>query len=673
MIKNVIKMINNILLLLLFCLLFSSASYAQGFLHVEGTSIVDSAGNNVLLRGFGLGGWMVQEGYMLQIGGDAQHQIKEKITDLIGEEDTEVFYDAWRANHCRKVDIDSLAAWGFNSVRLPMHYNLFTLPIEEEPANGANTKLQTGFTMIDSLLKWCAANKMYLILDLHAAPGGQGYDSAISDYDPDKPSLWESAENRQKTIWLWQQIALRYADEPWIGGYDLINETNWNLPGNGLLKELYLTLTSVIRQVDPNHIIFIEGNWFANDFTGLTPPWDDNMVYSFHKYWSTNDLASIQWMLNIRLQHNRPIWCGESGENSNVWYTDALRLMEANNIGWAWWTMKRVEAIQPALSIEKTADYQTLLDYWSNPTTQKPSANFARNTLMDLTEKIKLENCEFNNDVVDAMIRQVATFETIPFADNSLPGKINAVDYDLGTNRYAYYDNQTANYSVSTGNYTSWNDGWSYRNDGVDIQPSEDLLGFPYMVAFTEDGEWLKYSINVTEADSYAVTLRIASQDDGKVVRIVLDNSDITDPITINSTGGSKTWQSLAIATTFITAGPHELKMRIVRGGFNINQLEFVGQNSGSGISVKTVELFQNYPNPFNPGTTISFRLAKDSFTNLTLYNAAGQKVRTIINEFREAGFHTIEFHSKQLASGVYFYKISAAKSSQTKKLVVVR
>ena len=75
---------------------------------------------------------------------------------------------------------------------------------------------------------------MYLILDLHAAPGGQGYNADISDYDDSKPSLWESKENRDKTVAFWKKIAERYKDEPWIGGYDLINETNWNLPGGTL-------------------------------------------------------------------------------------------------------------------------------------------------------------------------------------------------------------------------------------------------------------------------------------------------------------------------------------------------------------------------------------------------------------------------------------------------------
>ncbi len=116
-----------------------------------------------------------------------QHQIRREIVDVIGEANTKEFYEAWWANHVTKRDIDSLKAWGFNSVRLPMHYNLYTLPIQEETVPGQQTWLEKGFAMTDALLDWCKANDIYLILDLHATPGGQGHDAAISDYDDTKP------------------------------------------------------------------------------------------------------------------------------------------------------------------------------------------------------------------------------------------------------------------------------------------------------------------------------------------------------------------------------------------------------------------------------------------------------------------------------------------------------
>src|SRR6516162_6530815 len=180
-------------------LLAASCLQAQpnGFLHAKDARIVDGQQHEITLRGMGLGGWMLQEGYMLGVRSNGtQHSIKARITDLVGKEDCDKFYQLWLQNDMTRDDVDLLARCGFNSIRLPMHYNLFTLPIEDEPVPGQNTWLTTGFELTDHLLSWCKANRIYVILDLHAAPGGQGKDANISDYDPAKPSLWESEANR---------------------------------------------------------------------------------------------------------------------------------------------------------------------------------------------------------------------------------------------------------------------------------------------------------------------------------------------------------------------------------------------------------------------------------------------------------------------------------------------
>ena len=223
-----------------------------------GPYLKDDNSNNVILKGINLGGWMLQEPYLFQFTGaaDSQHEFKEKLVEFIGQENTDEFYNAWYENFITQGDIDSLSNFGFNSVRLPMHYDLFTLSIQDEPVFGEQTWLDTGFSMVDDLLDWCEANNMYLILDLHAAPGGQGYGSDINDYNPNLPSLWESEENKNKTIALWGKLAERYSDEPWIGGYDLLNETHWNLAENEL-RNFYIDVTNEIRQYDQNHIIFI--------------------------------------------------------------------------------------------------------------------------------------------------------------------------------------------------------------------------------------------------------------------------------------------------------------------------------------------------------------------------------------------------------------------------------
>lgn len=401
----------NILIVVVAVFVFASCKPSDlrtddkpGFLRADGKHIVNEDGDFVILRGIGLGGWMLQEPYMLKLSGvaPAQYDIRNKIAALIGEERCEEFYAAWLSNMVTRKDIDSLKAWGFNSVRLPMHYNLFTPPVEAEPVAGEITWLEKGFVMTDSLLDWCEANEIYLILDLHAAPGGQGNDIPIADVDITKPNLWESELNRKKTVALWSRLAERYKDEPWIGGYDLINETNYPLEGNTALYELYREITGVIRQADTRHIIFIEGNHFATDFAGLTPPWEENMVYSFHKYWNPTTVETIQKYLDIRAEHNVPLWMGESGENSNEWYRSAVKLLEADSIGWAWWTIKKLDSESSLMNVTVPPGYQAIVDYWKGAG-PAPAPDEAYRTLMQLTENIRTENCKVNYGVINAL------------------------------------------------------------------------------------------------------------------------------------------------------------------------------------------------------------------------------------------------------------------------------
>ena len=568
-------------------LLLSIASFGQGFLHRDGQKIVDGQGQNVLLRGLGLGGWMVQEGYMLQTQSFAspQYAIKQKIQEVIGDEGTKEFYAAYKANGITKRDIDSLAAWGFNSVRLPMHYNLYTPAIEEEK-NGEITWLEEGFTMTDNLLKWCADNKMYLILDLHAAPGGQGNDAAISDYDTTKPSLWQSEANQKKMIALWKKLAERYKDNTWMGAYDIINEPNWNFTGtnkngcdetsNAPLRALMIEVTKAIREVDNNHLIFIEGNCWGNNYEGIFPLWDENMALSFHKYWNYNTTASIQKMLDYRTQYNVPIWLGESGENSNVWFKEALSLVEKNNIGWAFWPMKKIENIAGVTSVTKIPEYDVLLKYWKDGG-EKPSAAFAKKALITMADNYKMENVTVKPDVIDAMFRQVQTDDTKPYKKHLIPGKIQATHYDLGTNEIAYSDKDFVNYRVETGNYDQWNKGNTMRNDGVDILPSKEKESNGYQVSFIEDGEWLQFTTEVAKTKSYKVAIRYSSEKTTGKIHLELENGKKTQSIVLPATGGNDNYKTATLSGVNLNSGINKIKLVFETGDFNLVYIDFKG------------------------------------------------------------------------------------------------
>lgn len=559
---------------------------SQSYLKVAGSQIVNASGQEVILRGIGLGGWLLQEPYMLQLAGvaAAQYDIERKIKDVIGEANTATFYNAWLANHCRKADIDSLAAWGFNSVRLPMHYNLFTLPVEAEPVAGQNTWLQKGFDLTDSLLSWCKANKIYLILDLHAAPGAQGNDIPIADRDTAKASLWQSDANQKKTIALWRKLAERYVNEEWIGGYDLLNETNYGFTNpadkngcadslNAPLKKLLNDITVAIRQIDQRHIIFVEGNCWANNYKGLLPFSDNNTVVSFHKYWNYNDLSSIQGFINIRQQYNTPIWLGESGENSNAWFTNAIQLLEENKIGWAWWPLKKLGSNNP-LQVKLNPGYLQLVNYWKGEA-PKPTVAEAFKGLMQLAEDVKVENTIYRKDVIDAMFRQVNSTETKPYHPNSITKTaiLNAVDYDLGRSGYAYHDADSANYRVATGKNTAWNRGRMYRNDGVDIDTCNDSFSNGYCVSHTEVGEWLQYTINVSEAGMYDISFRTTAKDSAGKLQLQVGDKIIGD-VKLPLTKDDQYWTTTTIRKVALIKGTNKLRVTILNGGFRFSSIQ---------------------------------------------------------------------------------------------------
>ncbi|NMM50394.1 cellulase family glycosylhydrolase [Marinigracilibium pacificum] len=567
------------LILFLLCISISYLN-AQNFLHVDGKQIIDKNGDEVILRGIGLGGHMLQEGYMLKAPFSGQQYVfRDSVKSLIGDVATEEFYSTWLKNHTQKTDIDSLKKWGFNSIRLPMHFNLFTLPVDQEPVKGENTWLDKGFMMTDSLLRWCESNEMYLILDMHAAPGGQGHDLNISDRDPSKPSLWESEENKQKLIELWKKLASRYKDEEWIGGYDLINEPNWAFEEgknkNGLeetknipLKELMVELTQLIRSIDSNHIIIIEGNGWGNNYNGIFPPWDENMVVSFHKYWNYNRKEDIQWALDIRDKYDIPIWLGESGENSNVWFRDAIKLMEENGIGWCWWPLKKLGYNNP-LQVKINEGYHDILSYWRGEK-NKPSREKAAEAFMQLAEDLKMENNIINYDVIDAMFRQVRSNEVLPFKDHMKNGNvILAVDYDLGIIEKAYYDHNHANYYISTGgDRQKWNSGGTYRNDGVDIYVDE--IGEYYISDFTE-GEWLHYTFDIDAEIKPELSLIINAKNNEAKISVFL-NENLIDRLTISP---KQKFDELTIGRVQLKKGHNTIKILVEKGSAEFKSILF--------------------------------------------------------------------------------------------------
>ncbi len=643
-------------------------SNSHAFLHASGQQIVDSNGTPLLLRGFGLGGWLVPEGYMLHTPGyGSPSYIDSLVRDVIGNQNAVTFWTHYRANYVRRVDIQQIAQWGLNSIRLPFHYKNFYDPVNQ-------VFREEGFALLDSLLEWCEHANLYLILDMHCAPGGQNKDN-ISDSDGIEARLWTQPTIYQPmTIKIWKEIARRYANDARIGGYDLLNEPV--LPdgySNQILRNFYIALTDTIRTVDLNHLLFIEGNWYATDFSLLTPPWDSNMAYSFHKYWNETTLSSIQSYLSIRGQHNVPLWLGESGENSNHWYHGVVRLMEQNNIGWCWWAHKKLDTITSPLSANINPAYQVLLNYWGGQGS-KPSQGYALSALLQMADDLLLENCTQRPDVIKSL--RDSDFGSIPkpYVPLTIPGIINAVQYDFGSNAVSYIDQEYQNINGPGG--TVYNQGRQYRNDGVDIEKSSDLLGFGYNVGWIETGERLIYTVDVVQSGMYQVQLRAASAMGGGQMVLYLDNQPLGSTINIPNTGGWQNWIPINQFNLNISSGTHKLMIIFLQGNFNLNRLEFILTSDLDDEEKPLPQgywLDQNYPNPFNAATSIRYYLPGSEVVIIEVFDSTGKIVSVLTNEMQIAGQHTVRFENPFLSSGMYLYQLRSENFQQTRKMLLLK
>lgn len=647
---------------------------ASGFLRVQGTTIVDSTGAEVLLRGFGLGGWLVLEGYQARIPGfGSPSDIEAKIFDLIGDEAAEAFYRSWVRNYATEEEFGRMASWGLNSVRLPFHYRMF------EPEGQAGIRPEDPFVFIDRVIGWCRKHGLVLILDMHCAPGGQNHGN-ISDSDG-FARLWLDAANRRRTVEIWRAIAERYADEPVIAGYDLLNEPV--LPSghtNAELRALYVTLRDSIRAVDPNHILFIEGNWYASDFSGLIPAFDENMVYAFHRYWDGVTPSSARKYTSLRATANRPVWLGETGENSNAWFAACVRLMEQNGIGWNWWTHKKVSTTTSPFSAPLSVECQRVFDFWGG-TAPEPAAEAAEAALLDLADGLRTERCAFLPDVLDALVRQPSDPSVKPYAEHVLPGLIPAAEYDMGEPLIAYKDSVSLNQTGSAGG-AAWNSGGAFRNDGVDLEPSGDGVT-AYDVGWIDTGEWVQYTAEVGVTGVYALDIRAAALSAGGRLRLLMDGSPLSETLSIPATGGWKNWRTVSDTGLAIAAGRHAFRAEAVRGGFNLLSLEFrlMRPDSVGGrvaekplpLRAETVEF-----DPASGAFRVPFRLSAPASVQADIFNLAGRRVRFLNGGRFPAGRSVLVWDGcdalgRPAASGLYLFRIRSAGRSASVKLTVQR
>ena len=233
----------------------------KGFVKVNGTKLYDEEGNEFLIKSMGMG-----------------NDVWANPSD-----DSSI-----RGVHHTAESYVELAEWGFNSVRFYLNYGLF-----EDDENPYVYK-EVAWKWLDDNVQWAKKAGIRIVFNMHVPQGG--FQSL-----GEGTALWTEEENMNRLVALWKAIAERYADEPTVLGYALINEpmvaTDDVTKACDILRDAYQRITDEIRTVDTNHIIFVERLYSVKDTNTDTEIWgvtndtyrytilnDDNVVYEYHNY-----------------------------------------------------------------------------------------------------------------------------------------------------------------------------------------------------------------------------------------------------------------------------------------------------------------------------------------------------------------------------------------------------
>ncbi|MDG0814202.1 glycoside hydrolase family 5 protein [Cohnella rhizosphaerae] len=370
-----------------------------GYVRADGKALRNGRGEEILLRGVGFGQLAAAGGLYVAFpgrGGDRPRRIERMIRELVGEEKAARFWALYYDRYVAEADIARIAAEGFNSVRVPLLAR--TLLEEGEPVRFRPDMI----ARIDRVVRWCERYGLYVILDLHGAPGGQT-GTNIDDSERDLPELFLDAEHRSRTVALWRLLAERYRDEWIVAGYDLLNEPlpEWFSAHNAGVMPFYEAVIAAIREVDDRHMIILEGVHWATDWSIFDKLPDDNVLLQFHKYWNAPDTASIQVYLDHRDRLNAPLFMGEGGENNKDWYAGAFRLFEDHDISWNFWTWKKMDTDNSPCSIRRPDGWELLVRYLEDG--EKPSPDEAERILWEYLDNLPLERCDYEPGVVSSL------------------------------------------------------------------------------------------------------------------------------------------------------------------------------------------------------------------------------------------------------------------------------
>ncbi len=609
--------------LVLLCALWAGLARA-GYLHTSGVTNLDINNQPIILNGVNLGCWLWPEYYMLgnvslpaySSAGTGSGNIANyydglvaAIRDVLGGDTnlTAEVMDAYWTNFISAADVVYLHQQGFNSVRVPYTFEEFfqvTNWANNYPSNGFD--ISTGFKHLDNLVGWCSTNGIYVIPDMHCAPGGPN-NFAVVNYggtlNTNTASVFANAANLALAEHIWSRIASHYSTNAWIGGYDLLNEpvntaVSDHQVGPPYLSNTYSNLIHTIRLVDANHTLFCEGDAYASTLYDVNEGWTDgNWNFSDHDYGSPLPLDTGNRATAVGA--NVPDWGGEFGINSTHWCNRILGTTYNNPVtltsngktatikqGHCFWAYKACGEFYTIAQFPETQGWKTLMAYWaSSNTLAKPSVTNAYNWLMGFAMAANFRNCLVHPEIVDSLMRP-STNSGAGFCQAALsyksgvtiPGKIFAVDYDMGDTNLAYSNTVSDDEANNGPAGTAWNNGFFGRCDGVD-ETSCDDPGTLLKVGWNAAGEWERHTVACTPG-TYNLYIRYAGGAAGGQISVMLNSNVISGVVSLGNTGSYTVYTNYVVNNITVTnSGKTTLQINVISPGCDLGWIEFVPVN----------------------------------------------------------------------------------------------
>jgi len=605
---------------------------------------------------------------------------------------------------------DDYKSAGFTAIRIPITWQGHT---SDTPPY---TITQEWLDRVEQVVDWGLARKLLIIINAHH----EGFikdsytDSNVARFD----SIWSQISNRMKA-----------KSDSLI--FEIINEPNPMTQQH--VDELNARILKIIRKTNPTRIVVFSGNSYSNSnelIAAAVPDANDHYLIGYYHsydpypfglvgpgtYGSDASIAAttakFDQVSNWSVQKGIPAILGEFGYMKGCEYNSRMcayaTVVEEglkhgiptfawddngdfpiyNRITGGFNEIKDVliythQESPNKMKISIYAD--TLIQIqWNNRTTANDSIIVERKVdqgNFTFLAKIASTASSFNDSTTSrgkayyyrlktnlngmeiqsypVMKRIFLTRAPYLGTPTIIPGTVEAENYDIGGDGLTYHT------------FIGTNLEGMYRpNDGVDI--GQQASG-QYHIGYIATYDWFEYTVNIQQAGDYNITAYVAS-DGSKAGQFILKFGLKYSSFTTASTGGWSTYSTVSNILKNLKAGQQVMRLEVNNAGFYLDKITFSPVTAVNSQDMPTrFELFDNYPNPFNPSTTIAFNLPSRSLVTLKIYDLLGREVATLVSEVLDGGKYIRQWNSKNVASGVYFYRIQAGDFVQTKKLLLMK